>query len=426
MKAPWTEVSTRWGHPWHRMCSYLGSFPPALARSFIEMLSEKGDIILDPFSGRGTTLLECRASGRIALASDLNPIAVALSRAKSVNVELDELKSRIRQLKKGYDSFLYLPMANVQKEDIRLIFHPEVLAQLCYLRKELLLSDDPCDHFIIGSILGIMHGSERQDGTSAYLSISMPNTFSMSPGYVKRFVETKRLNRVPRDVFEILSDKLDRLFNSGGISGEDAIVRSANAKKITEVEDFKPYAGRVKLIVTSPPYLDIVNYAKQNWIRNWFFKPHPDFANTEDLDDELTLERWNKFALESTKQMKSMLAPDGVIVFVVGDISRRTGSNISLAREYLQRIMHNQAFNFVGCFADVIQEGAKTTRIWKETKGKATDTDRIVILSDKTPVFRTESLKEVFQGVFDIGSLPSVDMKGLIDYAIEFSHVKST
>ena len=52
-----------------------------------------------------------------------------------------------------------------------------------------------------------MHGGERKDGTSGYLSISMPNTFSMSPEYVRRFVQTKELNRVKRNVFDILKEK---------------------------------------------------------------------------------------------------------------------------------------------------------------------------------------------------------------------------
>ena len=70
---------------------------------------------------------------------------------------------------------MYLPEDLAQPDEIHLIFHPRTLAQLCYL---------------IGCVLGVMHGGERKDGTSGYLSISMPNTFSMSPDYVRRFVQT--------------------------------------------------------------------------------------------------------------------------------------------------------------------------------------------------------------------------------------------
>ena len=63
-----------------------------------------------------------------------------------------------------------------------------------------------------GSLAGIMHGSFRRDGTSQYLSISMPNTFSMSPAYVKKYIEENQLTAPDQDVFECLRDKLARLY----------------------------------------------------------------------------------------------------------------------------------------------------------------------------------------------------------------------
>jgi hypothetical protein len=420
MKAPWTELGARWGHPWHAMCSYLGSFPPALARSFIEMLSEPGDFVMDPFSGRGTTLLEARIANRKILASDLNPISIALTRSKSVTVLPEDLKLRIEDLRSKYLEFLYLPEANVQDEDIRLIFHPVTLAQLCYLRRTIVDSTDPVDQFLVGVVLGIMHGKERQDATSGYLSVSMPNTFSMSPGYVKRFVETKRLNRIGRNVFNIMLEKIDRLFLYGGVSGGECAVETADVKTLSETEAFAPYRKKVKLIVTSPPYLDIVNYATQNWIRNWFTALNPEFGRAEDLDDNLTLDRWIKFSDKYTKQMQEMLAPDGAIVLVVGDVSRKSGASISLAREYLRRVLHNKTFAFVGCFSDVIRDGAKTTRIWGDTKGEATNIDRIVILSNREPKFRYQTLIDAFPKITE-DELPVVKPGELARFALEFS-----
>ena len=57
-------------------------------------------------------------------------------------------------------------------------------------KRKFLKSKLPVDKYLIGCVLGVMHGGERKDGTSGYLSISMPNTFSMSPDYVRRFVQT--------------------------------------------------------------------------------------------------------------------------------------------------------------------------------------------------------------------------------------------
>lgn len=67
----------------HEFYRYPGRFSPAFARAAIEAFTEPGDFVLDPFVGGGTTLVEARLAGRPALGSDLNPLAVFVSRTKS-------------------------------------------------------------------------------------------------------------------------------------------------------------------------------------------------------------------------------------------------------------------------------------------------------------------------------------------------------
>lgn len=388
---PWSGLSPRWGHPWHPMCSYLGAFPAALARSFITMLTDPGEIVLDPFSGRGTTLLEARAAGRMPLASDLNPIAIALTRAKNADVHRDQVVSRLEELASGYDAVLYIPEAQVQSDEIRLIFHDRTLAQLCYLRRKLLRSCNDIDIFLVGAILGIMHGAERQDGTSGYASISMPNTFSMAPDYVRRFVETKQLQRVERNIFELLRLKTLRLFSDGEVLGPPGIVVRTDAKQLSSNPDLSLYRGCVKLALTSPPYLGVVNYAKQNWIRCWFLGEGADDVDGH-LDDNLSLQTWLDFMARVVGETAEMLTPDGAMVFVIGDVAKSSRSVMPIAREFLRLIHHGNQFAYVGCLSDHLEIGTKTTRIWGDTKGQATSVDRIIILANKRPSFQTDRL----------------------------------
>lgn len=390
---PWGMLGQRWGHPWHPMCSYLGTFPASLARAMITLLSKEGDHIMDPFSGRGTTLLEARTLGRHALVSDLNPMAVALSRAKNADVTLGQALNEIEQLRNSYDRVMFLPEAQVQPDDILLIYSPETLAQLCYLRRRLLKSNSDVRAFLLGALLGVMHGAERQDGTSAYASISMPNTFSMSPNYVRRFVETKQLNRGGRDVFEILSAKVDRLFKVATPLRTKGVVAVSDAKRLSENTDFAEFQGNVRLVVTSPPYLSVVNYAKQNWIRNWLLASAEYYSRHEDLDDNLTLPAWLDFIETTIKEIQKFLTPDGVIVLVVGDVAS-TKSHINLARHLIQRLHHDKVFSYIGVFDDYIGHDIKTTRIWKDTKGKATATDRILVLSNQEPTFDVRAMAD--------------------------------
>lgn len=416
---PWSTVSQRWGHPWHSMCSYLGAFPAALARSFITMLTDEGDLVLDPFSGRGTTLLEARLTGRVPLASDLNPIAVALTRAKNANVTLEAVQVRISELEDGYDALLYGPEAQVQPDQIHLIFHPRTLAQLCYLRRRLHEPKQDTDAFLVGAVLGIMHGAERKDGSSAYASISMPNTFSMSPDYVRRFVASNRLQRADRDVFQLLRERVQWLFRDDvGLSHPGSVAR-ADARRLSEVEAFSHAAGRVRLVLTSPPYLDVVNYARQNWIRTWFLREDPEDIS-QDLDDNLTLGAWTELATDMIRQLQHFLANDGVGVFVIGDVAKSSRTVVSLAREFLRLLYHDGSFQYIGCLSDRLQSEAKTTRIWKDTRGKATAVDRVVIVANQMPHFRVERLGDNLPAVEDV-HFSDLNADELQRYAISFA-----
>jgi len=379
---PWADKSD--SDPLHSLCSYLGAFPPSLAKYFIKYFTDEGDLVYDPFSGRGTTILESRLLGRQSVGSDLNPIALALSRAKSTHLSEQEILQRIEELREDYDYALFLPEAQAQSDEIHLIYHPRTLAELCYLKAVLIESDDPNDQFIVGAILGIMHGGVRKDGSSGYLSISMPNTFSMSPDYVRRFVQTNELSRAYRNVFDNLIQKVERTFKKHSSPKQESVICECDAKQITQSTKLQNYLGKVDLLLTSPPYLGIVNYAKQNWIRSWFLDSNPNEIS-ERLDDDLNINEWVKFSKSAMHECKKMLAPDGVAIFVIGDVAKSKTSVIPLAREFAMMVKENNLFENIWIFSDYIEGVDKTTRIWGETKGKATATDRIVILSDINP-----------------------------------------
>lgn len=361
------------------------------------MLSDSGDVVLDPFSGRGTTLLEARLRGRMPLASDLNQLASALTNAKNVVVSADAVLARIAELEARFDSRLYLPEAQAQPDKIQLLYHVQTLAQLCFLRRRLLASQAAADVFLVGTVLGILHGAMRQDGTSAYASISMPNTFSMSPAYVRRYIAANHLQRLQRNVFQLLREKVERLFRNGVPSSTAGRTALVDVKNLTSEPLFSEYVGKVQLILTSPPYLDVVNYLKQNWIRAWFLDDTAG-VDTTALDDHLTLGEWLRFIEDALWEMKGMLRSDGVAVLVIGDVAKAQSSVVSLARELIRLVNHREMFSYIGYLADYIDVDVKTTRIWGETKGKATTVDRIVVLADKEPVFRYAELSSLSLG----------------------------
>ena len=120
---------------------------------------------------------------------------------------------------------------------------------------------------------------------STYHFYYRPNTYSMSLEYVRRFVQTNELNRFYRNVFENLREKTERVFKKHNSPKIESFVTECDAKHISKSENLNKYIGKVDLLLTSPPYLGIVNYAKQNWIRSWFLESGP-VEISEKLDDD--------------------------------------------------------------------------------------------------------------------------------------------
>lgn len=78
------------GHT-HTFYRYPGRFPPRLAERVIGSLSLPGDLVLDPFAGGGTALVEAALQGRNAVGADLNPLAVLVSRAKTTALSSNDV-----------------------------------------------------------------------------------------------------------------------------------------------------------------------------------------------------------------------------------------------------------------------------------------------------------------------------------------------
>lgn len=387
--ALWHAVSPRWGHSMHTMCSYQGMFPPKLAHYFIQRYSREGDLVLDPFSGRGTTTLQARIEGRRTIGNDLSPLAYVLTRAKaapptwaSVTRALDTLESTYSRQNIDVDVH----------PDIRMLYHDNTLSQLVYLRSHLFRRPvskwSQVDFMVAGATAGILHGAHRSDGTSQYLSISMPNTFSMAPGYVEKFIRDNGLVRLDQNVFECLRDKLARLYLDAQ-DGPNGHVTNRDANAVLGGEALK--RGSVDLLLTSPPYLDVVNYGTSNWIRLWWLGvddvARDAGAGRRKLDAKLDHQHGYKSYVEFMRRTfngtRRVLSPTGVAVFVIGDVAAPGRPSRALAEEVWDEVGESTGLQLHDIIEDSLPAQNKVSRIWGETKGQATTRDCILILCHK-------------------------------------------
>ncbi len=156
----WQSVKGRWAMPQHHTCTYMAMFPPELPNYFIQRFTSPGDVVLDPFSGRGTTPVQACALGRYGIGNDLNDLAYILTLGKLANPSLEDVLQRLSELRDSYRREEWLYFTGVPRK-IRMIFHPETTRQLLYLQRELDWRNSPVDSFIGMILMGAMHGASK-------------------------------------------------------------------------------------------------------------------------------------------------------------------------------------------------------------------------------------------------------------------------
>ena len=403
----WKAQQRLWGHSFHPMCSYLASFPAALAHTFIARYSRPGDVVLDPFSGRGTTPLQACAEGRIGVGNDLNPFAHLLTASKIEPATRPAAVSRLTQLRLGWiadaaawtelgegvaaqSDMARVPAAGSNggpaggseavPPEVALAFHPMTFGQLLYVRASLRL-DDRTDRFLAAAITGILHGK-----SASYLSELMPNTFSMAPRYVRDFAARTAFASPRRDVFAGLGSKLDRLFRQAPPSTEGvALLGDARdvAPRAQEALRASGRPDRARLVVTSPPYLRVVKYGYYNWLRTWFLGFDAKAIDAT-LDDAHHREPYLAFLRDVLAGLHPMLTEDAVVVLVIGDVEtdrgRRIRGGVGLAERAWEQAAEPEGYRLAGVALDDVAAVRKMTKLWGDEAGRATKTDRILVL----------------------------------------------
>lgn len=373
----WRQAPRRWGHPLHSLCSYFAMFPPKLAHTVISWLTEPGDTVYDPFSGRGTVALEAALLDRQAYSSDANPLACSLSAAKTVIPSEPAVLARIADLEAAWRA----TTVDVTGEppEIRMLYSDGTLRQLVFL-KGALTPLDPTDRFLTAMILGMLHGNHSRTGATRAFSISMPNTFAMAPRYVERYIAEHNLVRPDVDVFAMLCRRVQRLdlparqVDAGVAWQQDATERTPKCLR----------KQTVRLVLASPPYLAVIKYAKYNWVRLWFLG-----QDWREVDRALTatssLNRYVEFMAAVCARLEEVVARDGYLCLVIGDVRRPTGHDssaaINLARVVWERVAEPLGWHLHGIVADELPEGHKVSRIWKNNTGRATRIDRLLLMS---------------------------------------------
>jgi hypothetical protein len=305
LPSTWKTAGRGWGHPLHKLSPYVGGFPAQLARFFVLNLSDPGQTVHDPFSGGGTTALEALLCDREAVASDAFEYAYTLSHAKAKPLGRDAFAAYLSEKLAEAESV----KPRLDNDDLRVFFSDRTLSQLLRLRAVLAGDDSREALFTKAVVCGVLHGPSRM-----FLSAPQKDQTSSTVEYVRRYLERHGIERPERDVYE-------SAMNKAGRSGLDALPERAGRVFRSDARGTPLADGSVDLVVTSPPYLAVLDYSWNNWLRLWWL-------GKDRLEErrKLILSRredvYRAFMRDALADMYRVLRRDSAAVMVVGDVRR--------------------------------------------------------------------------------------------------------
>lgn len=358
----WT-AGQRQAHSIHEV-SYRACFKAQLPEFFIGRLTKPGDVVFDPFMGRGTTPVQAALMQRQAFGNDVNPLSVLLSRPRLRPITIDAVAAALRSVDWS--------AGEVRREDLLAFYHPATLKKLEALRlwieerAPLGSTDvDPVADWI--RMVAINRLSGHSPGF--FSGRSMPPNQAVSVKAQLKINEKLGVSPPERDVAGVILKKSRTLLKDGCAPSQvRSSLHTGAAWAVPGIPD-----ASVDLTVTSPPFLDIVQYAADNWLRCWFAGIEPD---TVAIDMHKTEEAWTLMVNRVLREQARILRPGGYVAFEVGEV--RNGK--VLLEKLVWRAAEGLPFERLGVMVND-QEFTKTANCWGVDNGsKGTNTNRIVLL----------------------------------------------
>ena len=362
----WTSKQ-RAGHSLHEV-SYRACYKPQLPAFFIKRFCKVDDVVYDPFMGRGTTLIEAQLHGCHAYGNDINPLSQVLTKPRLTPPTLSQIEQRLQEMA--------LPTNDAIDPDLLVFFERGTLQELYgwrqYFRQK--QEDDQLDR--TDAWLQMVACNRLTGHSKGFFSVyTLPPNQATSVQAQQKINQKRGQTPEYRDTKQLILKKSKQLLRHSipdHFWRDDARLFTESADQTTQIRN-----DSVDLVVTSPPFLDTVNYIQDNWLRMWFCDIEMEASKIWQLR---RLEDWIFQMKKVFVELRRILKPQGRIAFEVGEVR---GGSVLLENAVVEAA--SEAELIAESILINTQHFTKTANCWGvSNNSKGTNSNRIVILKKET------------------------------------------
>jgi DNA modification methylase len=266
-KAKYDSASRRWAG----IGPYYAMFPIDFAERVVRRYTVPGDVVFDPFAGRGTAVFAAAVNQRSGIGIEINPVGYVYTRAKLEPAKRSLVEARIKEI--ALNSWRYRNAAGELSEFFRRCYCTEVREFLLTARSWLDWRNSRTDCTLMAFLLVHLHG-KRTDS----LSNQMRQTKSLSPRYAVNWWKANAYHPPRIDPTKFMLKKMDWRYARGrpNVCESKAFLGDSESRMGYVRRTLNSNGVKaVKLLLTSPPYCGITNYHYDQWLRLWLLGGRP-------------------------------------------------------------------------------------------------------------------------------------------------------